>query len=249
MINSVQKNHWSNKRIGITGAKGSLGRALTKRLRAEGAVIVGITHGGIPIHGPSDETPQEWVQWECGREDSLKEILAGLDILILNHGINHQGRQSYKDLSEALEVNALSTWRLMRLFQSIAEQECDSSIIREVWINTSEAEIQPALSPAYEISKRLIGQLVTINWSNLSYKQRKKYKIKKLILGPFRSSLNPYGLMSAKWVANQIIFQTKIGLSLIIITPNPITYFLMPIAEASRIFYSRLMQLNQGRKE
>ena len=39
---------------------------------------------------------------------------------------------------------------------------------REIWVNTSEAEIQPAFSPAYEISKRLIGQLVSFKYSSLT---------------------------------------------------------------------------------
>ena len=38
---------------------------------------------------------------------------------------------------------------------------------RELWVNTSEAEIQPAASPAYELSKRLIGQLVSLRGANL----------------------------------------------------------------------------------
>ncbi|WP_320674280.1 SDR family oxidoreductase [Prochlorococcus sp. MIT 1341] len=245
LFSSGLKSKLTGKRIGITGAKGTLGKALTKSLKEKEAVIIGITHGEIPKIDVLADSPQEWVKWECGKESSLESTLAGLDILILNHGINHHSNLTPSDLTEALEVNALSSWRLMKLFQSISEKESNNSAQREIWVNTSEAEIQPALSPAYELSKRLIGQLVTLNWINLSKKQRKKYRIRKLVLGPFKSELNPIGLMSPSWVANQIINQADLGLDLIIITPNPITYFLMPITELSRIFYAKIMQSTQ----
>lgn len=234
-------NRWSNCRIGITGASGSLGRALTQKLRSRGAVVIGLTHGPIPSTEPSDDAPQEWVQWKCNQEASLKSTLVSLDVLVLNHGINPQGRQTPKDIKAALEVNALSSWRLMELFESLALNAEPSIRPRELWVNTSEAEIQPALSPTYEISKRLIGQLVSLRWNNLTSNQRKVFKIRKLVLGPFRSELNPIGLMSADLVASQIVQQADLGLNLIIVTPNPLTYLLMPLTELGRMIYSRLL--------
>ena len=84
---------WDQCRIGITGANGSFGKALTKGLKAKGAFIIGITHGPISEKQTS-EGPQEWVSWQCGKEDSLKQTLEKLDILILNHGINPKGKQN-----------------------------------------------------------------------------------------------------------------------------------------------------------
>ena len=109
-------------------------------------------------------------------------------------------------------------------------------------MNTSEAEIQPALSPTYELSKRLIGQLVSLRWNNLTTDQRKAIRIRKLVLGPFRSELNPIGLMSADFVAGQVIRQANLGLNLIIVTPNPLTYLLMPLTELGRMIYSQLLR-------
>ena len=47
------------------------------------------------------------------------------------------------------------------------------------------------------------------------------------MLGPFRSALNPIGLMSADFVAREIL-KANWDLGLVIMTPNPLTYVLMP---------------------
>ncbi len=237
----TSKSPWANCRIGITGANGSLGRALTNKLREKGAVIIGLTHGEVPVHDFPEEGPQEWVKWSCGQEVSLESTLAKLDILILNHGINPKGSQSQNDLNNALEINALSSWRLMECFEKHAINQNKVEKRKEIWVNTSEAEIQPALSPAYEISKRLLGQLVSIRWSNLKSNQQNHFTIRKLVLGPFHSELNPLGIMSANWVATQIIKQAEFNLNLIIVTPNPLTYIAMPLTELFRSIYSQLM--------
>ncbi|MDP6193064.1 MAG: SDR family oxidoreductase [Prochlorococcaceae cyanobacterium ETNP18_MAG_1] len=236
-------DRWTNCRIGITGANGTLGRALTRQLRAKGAVLIGLTHGPPPPDQPANEGPHEWVRWQCGQETALDSMLASLDVLVINHGINPQGRQTPQDLNTALEVNALSSWRMMERFESLALEAKPGQRPREIWVNTSEAEIQPALSPAYELSKRLIGQLVSLRSNNLSNDQRKALRIRKLVLGPFRSDLNPIGLMSADLVANQVICQAALGLRLIIVTPNPLTYLLMPLTELWRTLYSRLLRV------
>ena len=61
------------------------------------------------------------------------------------------------------------------------------------------------------------------------------------MLGPFRSALNPIGLMSADFVAREILRQAHWDLGLVIVTPNPLTYVLMPLATLSRWAYFRLV--------
>ncbi len=230
-------NYWEKCNVGITGANGALGKALTKKFRKKGAVVIGLTHSSIKNKKFSSEGPQKWVQWQCGQEEDLKSTLSNLDILVLNHGIYPKGLQSSSALNDAIEINALSTWRLMEIFEELVLQKKDQRHTCEIWINTSEAEIQPAFSPGYELSKRLIGQLVSLKWNNLDDDQKKYLKIRKLILGPFLSELNPLGLMKAEFVANQIISQAELKLNLIIVTPNPLTYLLIPLSELTRSLY------------
>jgi hypothetical protein len=49
------------------------------------------------------------------------------------------------------------------------------------------------------------------------------------------------GVMSADFVAGQILNQAQLGCNLIIVTPNPLTYLLMPMATVSRWVYFRLL--------
>ncbi len=235
----ISKN-WENYRIGITGASGELGKTLTKNFRSRGAYVIGFTHQSQKSNTKDCNGPNEWVKWTCGKEALLENKLNQLDLLILNHGINPQGRQGIHDLNKALEVNALSTWAILQRFESICLSNKTEFNQREVWVNTSEAEIQPALSPGYEISKRLIGGLVSLRLNNQTEEERNSLKIKKIILGPFKSELNPIGIMNSEFVADQIIKKSALSHKLIIVTPNPITYLLIPILETLRTIYSAL---------
>ena len=117
----------------------------------------------------------------------------------------------------------------------------DSLIKKEIWINTSEAEILPALNPSYEISKSLIGQLVSFKKNLLEKKTKKKFIIKKIILGPFKSELNPLGIMSPKFVSKKIYDLANSKNYLIIISPNPLTYLLFPLKEFLNFLYCRII--------
>ncbi len=230
-------SNWDQLRVGITGASGALGRALTKELKDKGAFVIGFTTKDISKQKPSEYSPHKWVNWECGQESLLDSTLITLDIIILNHGINKQGVSGNKDINMALEVNAISSWRIIERFEYLSEKDINNSKYKEIWVNTSEAEIQPALSPLYEISKRLLGQIVSIKMASINKSPQKSLKIRKLILGPFKSDLNPIGIMDAEIVAKQILNLAKLRIDLIIISPNPITYITMPITELLRYIY------------
>ena len=234
MINSIN----NGKTIGITGASGALGKELTKLFRQKGYKVIGFTHSKTESE-KNLESPDELIRWECGKESILKRHLKKIDILILNHGIYDLSRKN-SNYENSIEINALSKFKFLNLFEDIALRS-DSSLKKEIWINTSEAEILPALNPSYEISKSLIGQLVSFK-KNLQDKNIKnKLIIKKIILGPFKSELNPIGIMSPKFVSKKIYHLANSKKYLIIISPNPLTYLLFPLKEFFNFLYCQII--------
>ena len=228
--------------IGITGATGALGKELTKLFRKKGYKVIGFTHSKNNP-GINDESPNEWIKWECGKESELKKHLEKVDILILNHGVYIANRQN-RIFENSLEVNALSKFKLLSMFEEIALKN-KSEKAKEIWINTSEAEILPALNPSYEISKTLIGQLVSFKKYLLDSGMGSKFKIKKIIIGPFKSELNPIGVMSPEFVSKKIFNLAFNKNYLIIITPNPLTYILFPMKEFFNYLYCQILLITK----
>jgi len=233
MINSTKKE----KTIGITGASGALGKELTKLFRQKGYKVIGFTHSKTN-YKKNLESPNEWIKWKCGKESSLKKQLEKIDILILNHGIYDLSREN-SNYEKSIKINALSKFKLLSLFEDIALT--NESLKKEIWINTSEAELLPALNPSYEISKSLIGKLVSFKKNLLDKELRKKLIIKKIILGPFKSELNPIGIMSPKFVSKKIYDLANSKNYLIIISPNPLTYLLFPLREFFIFLYCQII--------
>ena len=242
--NLSEDSRFKGLRIAITGANGSLGKYLIEVLKEKGAYIVGLTHNKKSNNKSFESTPNEWITWSCGKEELLSSSLANIDILILNHGFNPKEMIDSNEINKAIEINSLSHWRLIEMFEELAlsNNNLNKYNSKEIWVNTSEAEIQIAFSPVYEITKRLIGELVSLKKSKLLIEKRSHFIIKKLILGPFKSKLNPQGVLSPEFVAKKIIQKAEKEDYLIIVSPNPITYFLMPVIESIRIFYSRFIK-------
>lgn len=216
------------KVVAITGASGTMGRSLIQQLTAEGARVIALTTSDAEF-----EPPVRVVHWQPGNEAALRDCLASVDILIINHGINVHGDRSYTAIQKSFEVNTFSAWELAELFLSTV-QKSEHRALKELWINTSEAELIPAVSPLYELSKRTLGNLITLR------RLDSPCIIRKLILGPFKSNLNPIGIMSAEWVAKAIVFWAKRDFRNIIVTINPLTYLLFPVKEFFQSLYFRL---------
>lgn len=218
-----------NKTVAVTGASGTMGRALMDELKRHGAKPIALT--------TSDEaTFPELVRvcaWRPGEETALQDLFQKTDILIINHGINVHGERSPAAISSSLEVNALSALALMDTFLATATGPT-AAATKEIWVNTSEAEVGPAFSPLYELSKRLLGDVVTLK------RQDAPCIIRKVILGPFKSNLNPIGIMSATWVAKVVVGLAKRDVRNIIVTVNPLTYIAFPIKETLQGLYFRL---------
>ncbi len=234
MLNSIKYE----KTVGITGASGTLGKELIKLFRQKGYKVIGFTHSKTDSE-INLESPNEWVKWECGKESKLKKYLKKIDILILNHGIYNLSREN-SNYENSIEINALSKFKFLNLFEDIALRS-NSQIKKEIWINTSEAELLPALNPSYEISKSLIGQLVSFKKNLLDKETKKKFLIRKIILGPFKSDLNPIGIMSPKFVSKKIFDLASSKNYLIIISPNPLSYVLFPLKEFLNFLYCQII--------
>jgi hypothetical protein len=220
---------FKDKTIAITGASGTLGQALLQVLHHQGAHLIALTSRPDPI--PLEDIPEgaiETIPWHIGAEDALKPLWERVDILILNHGVNVYGDRSPEALHTAYEVNTFSHWRILNHFL-----EVPGTTPREVWINTSEAEVNPAFSPLYELSKRTLGDWITLRRLDAPC------PLRKLILGPFRSALNPVGIMDAHRVAARIVDLAQRDTPNIIVTINPLTHVLFPLREWSVSQYFR----------
>ena len=228
---------FAGRTVAVTGASGSLGRALLQELHRQGAALVALTSGEADLdlqNSNGSPIPLEQVRWSCGQEQALAAVLQRCDVLVINHGFNSHSDRSAAAVARSLEVNALSSWRLLELFAEIAGRDPADRPARELWMNTSEAEIQAAVSPLYELSKRLQGQLLSLRSHDLAGPH---LRLRRLVLGPFRSALNPIGVMSADLVARAILRQVNWNWGLVIVTPNPLTYVLMPLATLGRWLY------------
>lgn len=217
---------FENKVVAVTGASGTMGRALMAELLSQGAKLIALTTS--PQANFSTEI--RVLPWQSGQEAELQSPFRDVDILIINHGINVQGERTAAAIAKSLEINSLSALALMDTFVAAHEDPSE----KEIWVNTSEAEVGPALSPLYEISKRLIGDLITLK------RQDAPCTIRKIILGPFKSNLNPVGVMSAERVAKGVIARAKRDRRNIIVTINPLTFLAFPIKETAQSLYFRL---------
>lgn len=223
------------KKIAVTGANGTLGRELIKQLYLKGAKVTALTSQDLElfINLKNEQIPIKTITWQVGEESKLNQIFEKIDILIINHGINVHGEKTAEAIEKSYEVNAFSGWRLMELFLKTVRNNQDKAT-KEIWVNTSEAEVNPAFSPLYEMSKRTMGELITMKRVNAPC------VIRKLILGPFKSNLNPIGIMSADWVAKQIVNLAVRDFRDIIVTINPLTYIAFPLKELVTSTYFKL---------
>ncbi|MEO0534904.1 MAG: bifunctional sterol desaturase/short chain dehydrogenase [Cyanobacteria bacterium P01_A01_bin.123] len=217
------------KTVAITGASGTMGRSLIAALAKQGAKPIALTTSAAAQFDPAVTV----IPWQPGNEAELKAKLNRVDILVINHGINVHGERTSAAIARSLEVNSLSALRLIDMFTETVETSAQKAI-KEIWVNTSEAEVNPAFSPLYETSKRLLGDLVTLRRLDAPC------VIRKVVLGPFKSNLNPVGVMSADWVAWAVVALAKRNVRNIIVTINPLTYLFFPIKEFSQSLYFRL---------
>lgn len=225
------------KTIAVTGASGALGKTLLHLLHQIGAKVIALTSKNqqITLQIGGENLPIKTISWQVGKEVDLIKALANenVDILIINHGINVYSDRTASAIAQSYEVNTFSSWRLMEGFLSTICTNKDR-VRKEVWVNTSEAEVYPAFSPIYELTKRALGDLVTLRRLDAPC------VIRKLILGPFKSQLNPQGKMSVEWIAKQIINMAQRDVRNIIVSFKLFVIIRFPVKEFLVSLYFRL---------
>ncbi|MFN6066222.1 MAG: SDR family NAD(P)-dependent oxidoreductase, partial [Pseudanabaena sp.] len=131
---------FKGKRIAITGASGTMGRALVAELSKREAQIIALTTLPDASFEVSDHSTIEVIPWRLGHEAELRDRLQKVDILILNHGVNVLGARDSASVYKSYEVNTFSVFRWIDLFlETIPNSE--NANAKEIWVNTSEAEV------------------------------------------------------------------------------------------------------------
>ena len=129
-----------NKQVAVSGASGTLGKALLTQLHLKGAKVTALTSSLSPVilDVEGKELPIKTITWEIGKEANIAAELAKIDILILNHGVNVHGERTKDAVLKSYEVNTFSSLRLMELFFDTVKSDRDMAI-KEVWVNTSKS--------------------------------------------------------------------------------------------------------------
>ncbi|MFJ9389841.1 SDR family NAD(P)-dependent oxidoreductase [Nocardioides sp. NPDC101246] len=143
------------KRVLITGASGTIGRALGARLVAQGAQVV-----GLDIRPTGDE-PHPVVACDVTDDasvatavaDAVGQLGGGLDILVNNAGIGGPAPAELppgEEVRRQLDINLLGTWRVTAA--------CVDALVadrgRVVMVASRMAVLQLPLAAAYGASKR-----------------------------------------------------------------------------------------------
>ncbi|WP_433604027.1 SDR family NAD(P)-dependent oxidoreductase [Dactylosporangium sp. CA-139114] len=145
------------RRVLITGASGTFGRALTERLLASGAQVVGLDLV------PSITSPAPMLRCDltCDAEvppavEHAVDLLGGLDLLINNAGVGGPAPAELppgEEVRRQLEVNLLAAWRT----SAAAIPALERARGRVVFVASRMAVLPLPLAAAYGVSKRALA--------------------------------------------------------------------------------------------
>lgn len=144
------------RRILVTGASGTIGRALGERLTRAGAQVVGLDLR------PSGDLPFPVLACDVTDPDSVTSavadaltLLGGLDVLVNNAGVGGPAPAEHPpgdEVRRQLEINLLGTWRVTAA--------CVDALVaargRVVMVASRMAVLQLPLAAAYGASKRAV---------------------------------------------------------------------------------------------
>lgn len=204
-----------------------MGQSLLKHLIEANAHVIALTSSQIEpitLEVAGKLLALETISWQVGREQDLSKVLERTDVLVLNHGINVHHERTEQAVMKSFEVNTWSSYRLLELFL-LTVRTSEEIAKKEAWVVTSEAEVAPAQSPLYELSKRALSDLVTLRRLDAPC------IVRKVLLGGFRSKMSPTATLSDDWVAKQIINAVKRDIRNVIISYRPWIYIVHPVRE------------------
>lgn len=146
----------TGKRVLLTGASGTFGRAIAGALTARGAHVVGLDLD------PRDDDPITVIAADITDDDAVAagvgtaiDKLGGLDILINNAGIGGPApaeRPPDEEVRRQIEINLLGTWRVT----AAATDALVAARGRVVVVASHAAVRQLPIAAAYGVSKRAV---------------------------------------------------------------------------------------------
>ncbi len=152
----MQQHDLAGRRVLLTGAAGTFGRAITARLTEAGARVVGLDLQ------PQDDPRLPVLSCDVTDENSVRagvaaavELLGGLDILINNAGIGGPapaGAMPGAEVDRQLQINLLGVWRVTAAALPALEQSGG----RVVMVASRMAVLPLPLAAAYGVSKRAL---------------------------------------------------------------------------------------------
>ena len=189
------------KRIAMTGTGGAYGAALKKQLESDGVSEITALRYGVDFD-------------DVAVTANGLQTLAGVDILILAHGLRH---------GDVMGANYETSRRLVEVFAQTRKSRTGRrpAELPEVWYTGSEAEMHPSWGngslAAYSASKRRFLPFA----KSLYEKDTVVYR--HIVLSAFSSKMGP-AIASADWAAKWTMWWIRRGGKYIPVTYTGIAY-------------------------
>ena len=188
------------KTIAITDASDNLGKALLDNLTQAGAKVIVLTvskEQPVTLTVEHEEQVLKTISGNIRQEADLGDILERVDVLVFNHTLNKYQQKIENFSDKSGEFNSVYRYYLLELFLATIRNNI-AVAKKEAWIILSEANNKLSQNSLSIFNQPNFGELVT------GKKLDAPCIIRKIFLIPILSK-NPSKLMSANWVAQQII--------------------------------------------
>ena len=216
--------NYEHRTFAITGADGVFGRALIAYLVARKIKTIALTtRHNSSLTKEYDSKYIKVVVWKVGNYAAVKDALSEAHILICNHGIKPE-RFDSQSMGRAFEINVESHMVLAEIFFETIKTSLDVAT-KELWINTSCAEVIPVKSNTYELTKKQLGFAFSL------IRLEAPCIVRKLILEGFRSPLSPNVTIEAADIVPKLMNNARRDRRNIVISRNPLVHLLVIVKE------------------